>query len=121
MTTDKSQSSLLCAARPAVVTLGLTLGTLAAPAIATAPSTWEDADNPPAIDTLLYLLGVPVLVFIVIWILVYLPSMIRRQSTSPSVAFQERSEWFGGPRKGVDATTESTGDTDEKGGAGAGW
>jgi hypothetical protein len=119
--TDKSKSSLRRAARAAVVTLGLMLGAIAAPAFATAPSTWENPDNKPAIDTLLYLLGVPLLVFIAVWVLVYLPSMMRRQSASPSVAFQERSEWFGGPRAGVDPTTETSSDGNEKGGAGAGW
>lgn len=107
------------------MTFGLMLGTIAAPAFATAPSTWENADNKPAVQTLFYLLGVPLLVFVVVWVLVYLPSMMRRQSASPAVAFQERSEWFGGPRAGVDAATGSSDttktDTDEKGGAGAGW
>jgi hypothetical protein len=115
------QSSFRRASRVAVVALGLAVGTIAAPAFADAPSTWENPNNKPAIDTLIYLLGVPLLVFIVVWVLVYLPSMMRRQSSSPAVAFQERSEWFGGPRAGVDATTESTSDTNEKGGAGAGW
>jgi hypothetical protein len=121
VTIHTTRSALRRASRVATVTLGLTLGTLAAPAFATAPSTWENPDNPPAINTLLYLLGVPILVFIVVWVLVYLPSMMRRQSSSPAVAFQERSEWFGGPRAGVDAASEEPSDANEKGGAGAGW
>jgi len=122
VTIHTTQSSLRRASRVAVVTLGLALGTVAGPAFADAPSTWENPNNKPAIDTLVYLLGVPILVFIVIWVLVYLPSMMRRQSSSPAVAFQERSEWFGGPRAGVDATKDKPSDeTNEKGGAGAGW
>jgi hypothetical protein len=122
VTIHTTRSSLRRASRAAVVTLGLTLGTVAAPAFADAPSTWENPNNKPAIDTLIYLLGVPILVLIVVWVLVYLPSMMRRQSSSPAVAFQERSEWFGGPRAGVDAATdEPSNGTNGKGGAGAGW
>jgi MFS family permease len=111
--------------RAAAVTLGLVLGSLAAPALAAPPDTdpWQgDGEGSRSLlDDLLFLVGVPVLVFLVVALLVYLPSMMRRQSTEPALAFRERTEWFGGPRKGVDATDQSTEHAEEKGGASARW
>jgi hypothetical protein len=110
--------------RTAAVTFGLTLGSLAAPAFAAPPEAWNEPDNGSTLGHLLFLLGVPLLVFLVLALLVYLPSMMRRQSSQPTLAFHERSEWFGGPRKGVGGAT-AAGDTEtdpsDKGGASARW
>ena len=111
--------------RAAALTSGLVLGSLAAPALAAPPDTdpWQDTGaGSSLLDDLLFLVGVPVLVFVAVALLVYLPSMVRRQSTEPGLAFRERTEWFGGPRKGVDATTGQNAEhAEDKGGAGARW
>lgn len=112
------------ARRAAAVSFGLLLGSVAAPALAAPPDggPWEPTDNGSVLQNLLFLLGVPLLVFVVLALLVYLPSMVRRQSTAPELAFRDRAEWFGGPRKGVDATTDQgAGASTEKGGASARW
>lgn len=121
MTSDKRPPASRTASRLGVLAVGVALTGLAGPAIAAPPNTWESPDNPPAIQTLLYLLGVPLLVFAVTWVLVYLPSMMRRDSATPAVAFQQRSEWFGGPRDGAEAAAQRPADGSEKGGAGARW
>jgi hypothetical protein len=127
MTIDTKSALSRRVARVSAVSLGLTLGSLAAPALAAPPETWETPDNGSLLNDLLFLLGVPVLVFLVLALLVYLPSMIRRQSAEPALAFRERPEWFGGPRKGVDAAPTGGshrvegGETSDKGGASARW
>jgi hypothetical protein len=110
------------AARASVVLLGLGVGMFAVPAHADPPSTWESADNGSVLDNLLLLVGVPLLVIALLTLLVYLPSMVRGQSSEPALAFQDRPEWFGGPRKGVEATAGDAVVAEEtKGGAGARW
>jgi hypothetical protein len=69
---------------------------------------------------------VPVLVFVVLAVLVYLPSMVHRQSSEPALAFRDRAEWFGGPRRGVEGTeapssTDPSTTAEGKGGASARW
>lgn len=76
------------------------------------------------LNNLLFLVGVPILVFVLLTLLTYLPSMMKRHSSDPALAFRERPEWFGGPRKGVGAGgSTAAGDTDaaEKGGSSARW
>jgi len=109
-------------ARPFVVLAGLVLGSLAAPALATPPETWEDPDNGSALELLLILGGIPLGIILLLALMVYLPSMMRGQSSEPALAFQERSDWFGGPRKGVQATQDqASGASEDKGGAGGRW
>lgn len=108
-------------ARPGAVLLGLFLGFLATPAAATAPEAWADPDNGSVLENLLILVGIPTAVILLVALLVYLPSMVRGQSSEPALAFQDRSEWFGGPRKGVEATTSASGSDQDKGGVGGRW
>ena len=126
MTIDTNPAVARRVLRASAVTLGLALGTLAAPALAAPPDTdtWEQSDSGALINDLLFLIGVPVLVFVVLALLVYLPSMVRRQSSEPALAFGERPEWFGGPRKGVDSAAGDDGNEErasDKGGASARW
>lgn len=125
MTIDTTSVRPRRVSRAAAVALGLTLGSLAAPASAAPPEAWPDPDNGSTLSLLLLLVGVPLLVFVLLALLVYLPSMMRRQSSEPALAFRNRPEWFGGPRKGVEGAT-AAGETDHaatshKGGASARW
>jgi hypothetical protein len=125
VTIDMLATALLRAARavvrPFVVLLGLALGSLATPALATPPESWENTDNGSALGLLLILGGIPLAITLLLALLVYLPSMMRGQSSEPALAFQERSEWFGGPRTGVEGTQESATHGEDKGGAGGRW
>lgn len=109
------------ASRAVAVTSGLGAALLAAPAQAAPPITWPTPENDSLLASLVYLVGVPLLVIALVTLLVYLPSMIRGQSSEPALAFQERPEWFGGPRKGAAATAESVPEDGSKGGASARW
>jgi hypothetical protein len=127
MTIDTKPALMRRVVRASAVTAGLALGSLVTPALAAPPDggPWEQTDSGSSLQTLAFLLGVPLLVFLVLALLTYLPSMVRGQSSEPALAFGEKPEWFGGPRKGVDAarsgsTAADTEQTD-KGGASARW
>jgi hypothetical protein len=104
-----------------VVLLGM-----AAPASAAPPETWPETDSVSALDMLLILVAIPVGLIAVISLLVYVPSMVRGQKYTPGLAWRSENEWFGGPRGGVEAATESdpaaieAGDSG-RGGASARW
>lgn len=114
------QTCVRHAIRGTAVATGLALGSLAAPAFAAAPSDWEPVTSLSTLEYLLILFGFPLAITAVIFLLTYLPSMIRGGSTEPALVFQEKKEWFGGPRKGLDDSAESD-TSDSTGGAGARW
>ncbi len=53
------------------------------------------------VHALLYLGGVPVLLFLIIAGLVYLPSLIRGERINPGPAAPPENQWLGGPRSGT--------------------
>ena len=124
METETNSSIVRNLTRAAVVTTGLAFATVATPALAAPPTSWEDPVNDSALEALLLLVGVPLVIIAVIALLTYLPSMVGSRSAGSSLAFQERPEWFGGPRQGADAaavTEADTAATSDKGGASARW
>jgi hypothetical protein len=100
---------------------------LAPPAVATAPVSWPDTDNPPLMQALLVVVGIPILLYAVIFLLSYLPSMIRAQRGTSAGSWRDQQEWFGGPRKGTAAVDDAAGtasepdEAQETGGASARW
>jgi hypothetical protein len=105
------------------VPLGLALALVAAPAVAAPPTTWEP-DDTSGLRLLTVIVLIPLAAIAVITLLTYLPSLVRGRSNEPAVAFQRRSEWFGGPRAGADAAVDQAsgqGSESGKGGAGARW
>ena len=107
-------------ARRAALLVGVTLASTlsAAPAWGAPPETWEDTSNPGLAQVLLTLGGAIVLIIAVITLLTYLPSMIKGASGENALTFSEKSEWFGGPRTGVDQKAEEPQGT---GGSSARW
>jgi hypothetical protein len=93
---------------------------LAGPASADVPEGWS---NPPSVSTLhavLVLGGIPLLLFLLIALAVYVPALVRGERVKPGAPTVE-DQWFGGPRKG---TSELAGpDTEESkaGGASGRW
>ena len=81
----------------------LAVTSLTSTAFADAPDQWE---NNPAVSTphvLLVLVVIPVALFALITLLVYLPSMSRGESYQPGQVWRGEPTWFGGPRAGIDA------------------
>ena len=109
--------------RASTVAVGISLVSLAAPAFAAPPDTWETADNGSLLEQLLYLVGIPLAIIAVITLLTYLPSLTRRNSGESTPAFEDRAEWVGGPRQGVEGASGSptSDESSRKGGASASW
>ena len=107
------------------LTTALLLGPLAGAAVAAPPTGWESSENGSSLDALLTLVGVPLLVIALVTLLTYLPGMVNRRPAEPEVAFRDRSEWFGGPRKGVESAEvtgqQESSDPTARGGASGRW
>ena len=54
------------------------------------------------LHVILVLVVIPVALFALICLLVYLPSMKKGQHYQPGLAWRNEPEWFGGPRRGVE-------------------
>lgn len=75
---------------------------LASPAVADVPEGWEtQPENVDALHALLVLGGIPLLLFLLITLAVYLPPMIRGERVAPGSQHELESHWFGGPRQGA--------------------
>ena len=122
MTTDNEPHPVRRVSRIAVTAAGLAIGSLASPAFAAPPADWQ---SPPDVGFLHYfwiLVGIPLVAIAVISLLVDLPSMIRGRSSDGASAFQDNPEWFGGPRRGVEAADDKVpADGSKQGGASARW
>jgi hypothetical protein len=99
---------------------------VAAPALAVPPEAWPDADPVGVFDWLLVLLIIPAGLVALIWILSYVPVMVRGEKYTPGRAWRNENEWFGGPKDGLEAAdrtepapAESA--EAERGGASARW
>jgi hypothetical protein len=107
------------------VSAGVILGSWAASAVAAPPEGWENATNDSMLESLLKLVGIPLLVIAVVTLVTYLPSMVRggRGTSDPATYFTEHSEWFGGPRETAAAVEApaASGQKQALGGASARW
>lgn len=98
----------------------LALSVATGPLRADTPAAWPDADLPSTLWILLVLGGVPLLLFVVITALVYLPAMVRGERVAPGVPETE-DIWLGGPRKTAgELAPPDTGES-HAGGASARW
>lgn len=96
-------------ARRAVLALSVALfGLLLAPvaAFADTPAAWENEKHVSGLQFLVVLVLIPAGLFVVISLLAALPSMIGDKGYEPGQAWRSEPEWFGGPRKGLEATDE---------------
>lgn len=107
--------------RIATVATGFALGSMASPALAAPPSDWETTEGVSTLQYLMLFIGFPLAIAAVIFFLTYLPSMMKGRSAEPALVFQEKKEWFGGPRKGLDEKSDDDASANDTGGAGARW
>ncbi len=84
------------------------LVTLPVAALADAPESFTEAPEVSGLQFLIVLVLIPVALFVGITLLAALPSMIRDKGYEPGQSWRSEAEWFGGPRKGIDATDELT-------------
>lgn len=92
----------------------------AGPASADTPEGWPEEQSIDLLQMLLYLGGVPVLVFLVIVALAYGPPLARGESVRPGEQTVE-SQWLGGPRKSAGELAAPDTEDSKAGGAGGTW
>jgi hypothetical protein len=109
--------------RVSALAAGAVLVLLSAPAHADVPEGWGDQTQPFELDPLhalgLYL-GLPLLLFALIAVAVYLPSMVRGEKLLPDFSAGE-PQWIGGPRQGVAELPAPDGQDSRAGGASGRW
>jgi hypothetical protein len=98
---------------------GLGVAATVAPAHADVPEGWSDPAEVDALQALLLLAGVPILLFVVITLAVYLPALARGEKVRPGASPVE-DQWFGGPRPGS-RELPSGAEARETGGARGSW
>lgn len=103
MTNHPENPAVRRAARLLALTPALCVILATGTASATAPQQWGDSGSVSPLHALLVLGVIPVGLFVLIVLLVYIPSMSRGQSYQPGLAWRNEPEWFGGPRGGVEA------------------
>jgi hypothetical protein len=114
------------AARAVALTPAVLVGTVAAPALASPPAQWGPQPSVDPLHALLVYLIIPGGLFLLITLLVYVPSMARGQKYQPGLAWRNEPEWFGGPSGGVEAAENADqaaaeGESGQRGGASARW
>lgn len=114
-TSVRRRSRRLTSAAAASVVVAVT--GLAAPAGADVPEGWSNPEDVDTLYALLLLAGVPLLLFVVIAVLTYLPALVRGEKLTPGAA---DDQWFGGPRQGA-KELEASARTEETGGARGRW
>ena len=99
-------------------------------AFADAPVQWEDNGQTSPLKVLLIMVVIPLALFVLITLLVYLPSMMHKsESYEPGRPWRNEPEWFGGPRDGVRAVDRTeqplavsgSDHSEERGGASGRW
>lgn len=110
--------------RALVLAPAVVLAFVAAPAHAAPPETWPEPEAVGALEYLMVLLLIPLGLALLITLLVYVPSLARgREGYKPGHAWRSESEWFGGPKDGLEATDKADvpATPEDRGGASARW
>ncbi len=118
--TSATSASVRFAARTSLPLAALGLALIAAPAHADAALGWSEAPEVNNLHALLLLVAIPLLIFVVIALAVYVPPMVRGESVSPVTG---EDEWFGGPRQGTKELPagDHAAESSETGGARGTW
>lgn len=103
---------------PVAVSSGLLLAG-AGPAAAEVPQGWSDPEPVSALEFLGVVVVAPVGLALVIALLVYLPSLVRRQAVGSGAG--GGTQWFGGPTHGTAELAGPDREDSEAGGAGVRW
>lgn len=110
--------------RALVLAPAVALPLVAAPALAAPPETWPQPEPVGALEYLMVLLLIPLGLALLITLLVYVPSLARGGDRyKPGHAWRSESEWFGGPKDGLEGAdrAEVSAAPEERGGASARW
>jgi hypothetical protein len=103
-----------------VLALGVASVSLAGAAAADTPASWDDPPETDKLQLVLLLGGVPLLLFVLIGLAVYVPAMVRGERIAPG-ATSPQNEWLGGPRRSAGELAGPDTDDSEAGGASGRW
>jgi hypothetical protein len=107
--------------RTAVVIAAVAGFVLAAqPANAAVPEGWDTPGDVDMVRAVLILGGIPLLLFVAITVLTYLPALIKGERIKPGAPAVE-NQWLGGPRKGTGELAAPDSAESDAGGASARW
>ena len=122
MNTSVISTSVRFVARASLPLVAFGLALTAAPAHADAAEGWSDATEVDNLYALLVLGGIPLLIFVLIALAVYVPPLVRGENVSPASGASD-DQWFGGPRQGTKELPSSVSqdDASETGGARGSW
>lgn len=109
-----------------VLTPVLLLAVSPVPAAATPPEGWPETEPVSVTSYLLLLLVIPLGLALLIALLASVPRLVRGDRYTPGLAWRKETEWFGGPRDGLEAADRTDpkaleGESAERGGASARW
>lgn len=103
-----------------VVAAAATLIAVAGPASADVPEGWSNPDPVSPLHAIFVLGGIPILLFVLITLAVYIPALIRGERVAPGSPAVD-DQWFGGPRQGTAELAAPDTDESQAGGASARW
>lgn len=118
--TPASSSTARFAARVSLLLSAPALALVAMPAHADVAEGWSNPDDVDALHALLLLGGIPIGLFVLIVLAVYIPAIVRGEDISPTASGPE-SQWLGGPRPGVKELAAGDTSSSETGGARGSW
>jgi hypothetical protein len=84
------------------------------------PVNWSDPKDVNMVHALLLLGGIPLLLFVLITVAVYVPSLVRGERIAPGQSPVE-NQWLGGPRTGTAELKGPESEDAEAGGASGRW
>ncbi|WP_205475006.1 hypothetical protein [Nocardioides sp. SYSU D00038] len=116
-TSPQSLARRLLVVLLAAAALGLASAT---PAVADVPVGWSEPDDVNMVHALLLLGAIPLGLFLLIALAVYVPSLARGERLTPGAPAVE-NQWLGGPRKGTAELAGPDGADSEAGGASGRW
>jgi len=107
-TRDASRRPRSLLRRAALVASAAFAVVVALPAVASAdtPAAWDDAPHVSGLQYLVLLVLIPLGLALVIALLASLPEMLHHRGYEPGQSWRAEAEWFGGPRKGVEAADD---------------
>lgn len=107
------RTTLVVAATAAIVSV-------AGPAGADVPEGWSHPAAVSPLHAVLILAGIPLLLFVLIALAVYVPALVRGERVKPGAPAVE-DQWFGGPRKGTAELAAPDTEESKAGGASGRW
>ena len=118
LVTNRPQNTAVRRTARVLAILPAVLVSLAASAaIAEPPEGWENTPSVSGMEVIVVLLLIPLGLFLLICLLVYLPSMIRGNKDRSSELQHGKAEWFGGPDGGLETVDTAGTETRPVGGA----